>query len=61
MNQYTPMITLERYPELERKVTQEEYDELVMFAKLIRIRNAFIQEDETQDESFIPSFDGEGV
>lgn len=61
MNQYTPMITLEKYPELERKVTQEEYDELVMFAKLIRIRNAFIQEDETQDESFIPSFDGEGV
>ncbi|NCC80349.1 MAG: radical SAM protein [Clostridia bacterium] len=61
MNQYTPMITLEKYPELERKVTQKGYDELVMFAKLIRIRNAFIQEEETQDESFIPSFDGEGV
>lgn len=61
MNQYTPMISLKKYPELTRKVTKEEYDELVMFAKLIRIRNAFIQEDETQDESFIPSFDGKGV
>ncbi|MFH5836218.1 radical SAM protein [Proteiniclasticum sp. C24MP] len=61
MNLYTPMLTLDNYPELKRKVTKEEYDELVMFAKLIRIRNAFIQEEETQDESFIPVFDGEGV
>ena len=61
MNQYTPMLTLSGYPELQRKVTKQEYDELVMFARLIRIRNAFIQEEETQDESFIPSFDGEGV
>ena len=61
MNQYTPMLTVDQYPELKRKVTQEEYEELVMFAKLIRIRNAFIQDDETQDESFIPAFDGEGV
>ncbi|MBO1266010.1 radical SAM protein [Proteiniclasticum sp. SCR006] len=61
MNQYTPMISLKKYPELTRKVTKEEYDELVMFAKLIRIHHAFIQEEETQDESFIPSFDGEGV
>ena len=61
MNQYTPMLTLEKYPEIRRKVTMEEYEELVMYARLIGIRNAFIQEDETQDESFIPSFNGEGV
>jgi len=61
MNQYTPMLTMEGHPELKRKVTLEEYEELVMFAKLIRIRNAFIQDEETQDESFIPDFDGEGV
>lgn len=61
MNQYTPVIPLEKYSELNRKVTMEEYDELIMFARLIGIRNAYIQEDETQDESFIPSFNGEGV
>ncbi len=61
MNQYTPVLTLKKFSGLNRKVTAEEYDELIMFAKLMGIRNAYVQEDETQDESFIPSFDGEGV
>ncbi len=61
MNQYTPVLTLEKFRELNRKVTMEEYDELIMFARLMGIRNAYVQEDETQDESFIPSFNGEGV
>ena len=61
MNQYTPVLTLDKFKELNRKVTMEEYDELIMFARLMGIKNAYVQEDETQDESFIPSFDGEGV
>lgn len=61
MNQYTPVITLEKFPDLNRKVTLSEYDELIMFARLLGIKNAYIQEDETQVESFIPSFNGEGV
>lgn len=61
MNQYTPMMTLENYPEIRRRVSLEEYEELIMYARLLGIKNAFIQEEETQDESFIPSFQGEGV
>lgn len=61
MNQYTPVLTLDKFKELNRKVTMEEYDELIMFARLMGIKNAYVQEDETQDESFIPSFNGEGV
>ena len=62
MNQYTPPSEgLPDYPELMRTVTEEEYDELVDYAVDIGIENAFIQEGGTQEESFIPPFDMEGV
>ena len=61
MNQYTPLVTVEEYPEINRKVTKKEYDELISYALMLGIRNAYTQDDETQDESFIPDFDGEGV
>ena len=61
MNQYTPMVTVLEYPQINRKVSKKEYDELLSYALMLGIRNAYTQEDETQDESFIPDFDGEGV
>jgi len=61
MNQYTPISENEVYPELNRKITEEEYEELVDFAIQIGVENGFIQEGETALESFIPEFDGEGV
>jgi len=61
MNQYTPLSHVEKYPELNRKVTEEEYEEVVDFAIELGIENGFIQEGETAEESFIPDFDGEGV
>ncbi len=64
MNQYTPMNTPEitrRYPELNRKITDEEYDELVDYALSLGVENGFIQEGETASESFIPEFNHEGV
>lgn len=56
MNQYTPLPHIEKYPELNRKITEKEYDEVVEFALSLGIENAFIQEGETASESFIPSF-----
>ena len=56
MNQYTPIREL-KYQELNRKVYDEEYDELIDYAYDIGIRNAFIQEGDTQEISFIPDFD----
>ena len=41
---------------LDRKVTHAEYSELVGYAERIGVVNAFIQEDGTQSESFIPDF-----
>ena len=61
MNQYTPMEGVLGYPELNRRVTEEEYDEVVDYAIELGIENGFIQEGETAEESFIPAFDGEGV
>ena len=43
------------------KVAESVYDELVNFAYDIGVRNAFIQEGETQKESFIPNFNLENV
>lgn len=61
MNQFTPLSNLEKYPELNRKITAEEYDALVDYAINIGIENGFIQEGDTAEESFIPAFDCEGV
>ncbi len=61
MNQYTPVNSLEKYPELNRTVTEAEYDELVDYAIELGVENGFIQEGETAKESFIPEFDMEGI
>ncbi|MDO5294606.1 MAG: radical SAM protein [bacterium] len=61
MNQYTPLEGVKDYPEINRKLTDREYDKLVDYAITIGVENGFIQEGETADESFIPSFDYEGV
>ena len=56
MNQYTPVIKL-KYDNLNNKVTEEDYNELVNYAYDLGIRKAFIQEGDTVKESFIPDFD----
>ena len=61
MNQFTPLDHIADYPELQRKITQAEYDEVVDYAVDLGVENGFIQEGETADESFIPSFDYEGI
>ena len=61
MNQYTPMPQVSGDKLLSRKVTVREYEKVVDFALELGIRNGFIQEGETAEESFIPEFDGEGL
>ena len=55
MNQYTP-INKCKYSNLNRKVTDKEYDEVVDYALSIGVTNAFVQEGEAASESFIPQF-----
>jgi len=64
MSQYTPVIdaeTAKEYPELVRKLTEREYDAVVDYAIELGVENAFIQEGDVAEESFIPAFDGTGV
>ena len=59
MNQYTPVRKC-KYEELNNKISDLSYEEVIDYAWNIGIRNAFIQEGETQSESFIPKFDFKG-
>ena len=56
MNQYTPVRKC-KYEELNKKVDNSVYDEVIDYAWNLGIRKAFIQEDGTVSESFIPEFD----
>lgn len=61
MNQFTPLAGVADYKELNRRVTETEYNEVVDYAIELGVEHGFIQEGETAEESFIPQFDGEGV
>ncbi len=61
MNQYTPVNPSDTFSFLNDKVSDKEYDDIINFALDLGVKNAYIQEGETQDESFIPPFDLEGL
>lgn len=61
MSQYTPLVQVEKYPELNRKVDRRTYDKYVDYAIAIGVENGYIQEEDVAEESFIPAFNGEGV
>ena len=56
MNQYTP-VRVCKYAELNQKVDDMVYDDIINYAWDVGIRQAFVQEGETQNESFIPKWD----
>lgn len=61
MNQYTPMKHFNHYQELNQKIKEEEYDEIINYAIDLGIKKAFIQEGETQEKSFIPDFSNQDL
>lgn len=61
MNQYTPNGCLNAYPEINCKVSENEYRSLVRYAENIGITRGYIQDKTSADEAFIPDFDLSGV
>ena len=61
LSQFTPLEGLKDFPEINRKLTEEEYNEVVDYAIELGVENGFIQEGDVAEESFIPDFDGQGV
>ncbi len=61
LNQYTPLPHVRAYPELSRRVTGEEYEEVVDYALFLGMRQVYIQQGDCAKERFIPAFDGQGI
>ncbi|WP_125154130.1 radical SAM protein [Clostridium rectalis] len=61
MNQYTPLNKSNLFPEINMPLSKKHYDSLINYCISLGIENAFIQEDGTVNESFIPNFDFKGV
>lgn len=59
MSQYTPMPKMA--PPLDRRVTREEYRQLISYAERLGVKNCFIQDIGSAKESYIPSFDLTGL
>lgn len=61
MNQFTPNGQLEAFPEINRTITEKEYDSLIDYAANMGVVKGFMQVGETAKDSFIPDFDCQGI
>ncbi len=61
MSQYIPLVDCTKYPEIACKIDMCDYDNLVDLACAFDFDECFIQEEESADTQYIPSFDGSGV
>lgn len=57
MSQYTPFGDIDKFPELQRKITKREYDSVMDYAISLDIKNMYYQEFESADEKYIPKWD----
>jgi putative pyruvate formate lyase activating enzyme len=61
MTQYTPYGRACEYPEINRKLTREEYNKIQNYLFSKNIEDGYVQELDSADESYIPDFDLQGV
>jgi len=56
MAQYFPTHRAKEYPEISRKLTQEEYNEMEKYLYTLDLDNGYIQELGTHEEEYVPDF-----
>lgn len=61
MAQYVPMGNAHLFPEINRPITQDEYDEVVDYMLDLGLEDGFIQDLESADSKYTPPFDLTGV
>ena len=61
MRQYTPHGRAEEFSEINRRITDEEYEEAEAYMEALGIEDGYVQQKESSDQGFIPVFDGTGV
>ena len=59
MNQYLPFYKAKEIPEINRKLNLLEYKRVVQKALSLGLNNAFIQDEQSADECFVPPFNDE--
>lgn len=57
MSQYTPFGDIEKFPELQRKITKREYNSVIDYAISIGIDKMFYQKQISASEEYIPKWD----
>ena len=63
MRQYLPcgQVSADKYPEINRTVTDEEYELVEEALYSSGIEDGFVQDESSATDAFIPTFDGSGV
>ena len=61
MRQYVPCGRAAEFPEINRSITDEEYDECESYMEALGIEEGYVQQKASSDKIFIPAFDGTGV
>lgn len=61
MSQYTPFYAAERYPEINRPITRNEYERVVNHLYKLGLEEGYIQDRRSSDIQYIPNFNLEGV
>jgi len=56
MSQYFPTHKASEYPEISRKLNEEEYTEISKFLEEIHLENGYFQELEDNEEQYVPNF-----
>ncbi len=57
MSQYTPFGDIDNFPELKRRITPREYKMVLAAVEEVGLENVFIQDYDSADGGFIPSWD----
>ena len=57
MSQYTPMAAVEKTPDLNRPVSELEYDAVLSYLSLLGIEDGYTQDFQAASQSYIPQWD----
>lgn len=61
MSQYMPYYKAKDMPEINRKLSDSEYDEVIDYFFKLGLENGFAQEEGASSEEYVPDFDLEGL
>lgn len=61
MRQYVPCGRASEFPEIDRRLTDEEYEEAESYMEALGIEDGYVQQKDSADAAYTPAFDGTGV